>query len=466
MLRDHASLRHAQHASAPEVQRVHGGGNIVGNRSGFGGAVYLTEDATLEIYGGKFCGNISEYRGGAVFSQNSSVLMNGGIISENTANKNGGGINISGNGRLIMNGGRITGNKAAFWSGGVENFGTFEMNGGTINANTASEDGGGIYNGGTLIIQGGTIRENIAKYGAGICNDKNLILHNGQILSNLAQESGGGIYNAHTAEMYGGEIAGNTARTSGGGIENDGSFVMYDGIIGGTDANDANAAYLGGGVCIYSGTFTMHGGRIVKNTGVDGGAVENEASFIMTGGVITQNFASMQGGGISNRGELVLNGNAEITGNGSGTNAEGDHKSGGVYWLVSETSSVSLGGAVKIINNTTNGESANMVIYGNGKVLASELSENACIGFTLLNKNKNESSGTILQYTDVENAENFGFSSDNPFYVIKAKKNEMKLAEKNIDLAIGFFACFGVIALTAVICCFFIVRKKNREIKY
>ena len=121
------------------------GGNIVGNRAGFGGAVYLTEDATLEIYGGKFCGNISEYRGGAVFSQNSSVLMNGGIISENTANKNGGGINISGNGRLIMNGGRITGNKAAFWSGGVENFGTFEMNGGTINANTASEDGGGIY---------------------------------------------------------------------------------------------------------------------------------------------------------------------------------------------------------------------------------------------------------------------------------------------------------------------------------
>ena len=443
------------------------GGNIVGNTAGFGGAVYLTESATIEIYGGKFSGNVSDYRGGAIFSQGCSVLMNDGIVSENRANKNGGGINISGNGKLIMNGGRITGNNAALWSGGVENFGTFEMNGGTISGNVASEDGGGIYNGGTLIMKGGTVRENSAKYGAGICNDKNFILHNGKILANLAQESGGGIYNAYTAEMYGGEIAGNTARTSGGGIENDGSFVMYDGIIGGTEANDANAAYLGGGVCIYSGTFTMHGGRIEKNTGIDGGAVENEAAFVMTGGIITQNFASMQGGGISNRGELILNGNAEITGNGSGTNAESDHKSGGVYWLVSETSSVSLGGSVKILNNITNGEFANMVIYGNGQISVSELSEKACISFTLLDKNKKECMGTILQYADGENIKNSSscFLSDNDFYEIKEKKNGVKLSERNIDLAIGIF--MGVTVITTLVACgFSILRKKNKNMKY
>ena len=101
------------------------GGNIAGNTAGFGGAVYLTENATLEIHGGKFCGNVSDYRGGAIFSQSGFVLMNGGTVSENTANKNGGGINISGNSKLVMNGGYITENKASFWSGGIENFGTF-----------------------------------------------------------------------------------------------------------------------------------------------------------------------------------------------------------------------------------------------------------------------------------------------------------------------------------------------------
>jgi len=443
------------------------GGNIVGNTAGFGGAVYLAEEANLEIYGGKFCGNLSDYRGGAVFSQGGSVLMNDGIISENRANKNGGGVNISGTGTLEMNGGRITGNKAEALGGGVENFGTFVMNGGTIGGNTASKDGGGVYNEGTFTMRGGTVLDNTAKYGAGVCNDKTFIFHDGNILSNLAQESGGGIYNADTVEMRGGKIAGNTAKTSGGGIENDGTFLMYDGIIGGTETNDANAAYLGGGVCVYSGIFTMYGGKIEKNTGIDGGGVENEASFIMAGGVITQNFASMQGGGITNRGKLILKGSASIIGNGSGIH-EGEHKGGGIYWIVDEKNSVSAEGAVTVTNNTTNGENANLVIHGNGRISVSALSDGAYIGFTLLNKNKDETAGAVIQYTDGENIENFRscFSSDDPFYIIKARKNEIRLSEKNIGLAVGLLVALLIVIVTVSAIIIFVFRRKNKEFNY
>ena len=446
------------------VIRIYGG-TIVGNTADFGGAVYLTENANLEIHGGKICGNVSNYRGGAVFAQKGTVLINNGIISENQANKNGGGIDISGDSKLIMNGGRITSNHANEWSGGIENFGTFELYGGTISGNIAAEDGGGVYNGGTLIMRGGTVGENIAKYGAGICNDQLFILYDGNIRDNLAQESGGGIYNAHTTEMYGGNVYGNTARTSGGGIENDGTFNMYDGLIGGTEAAKANAAYLGGGICLYSGTFTMRGGKIIKNTGVDGGGVENEASFIMTGGVITENFASMQGGGISNRGELILKGNAEIVRNGSGTNEPNEHKGGGVYWLASEKSSARLEGAVQITNNTTNGESANFVIYGNGKISISSLSDAACIGLTLLDKDKKDTSGTVLQYAGNENEDiqklSSCFSSDQSFYVIKTRGNEASLTEKNMNLTIGLLLGIFIVLAASFIIGMILVRKNK-----
>ena len=443
------------------------GGNIVGNSAGFGGAVYLSDEAILEISGGKFYGNVSDYRGGAVFSQGGSVRMNGGVISENRANKNGGGINISGNGMFEMNDGRISGNKAAALGGGIENFGTFVMNGGTVSGNMASEDGGGIYNGGAFTMNGGTIRENAAKYGAGICNDKTFVFYNGDILFNLAQESGGGIYNADVTEMHGGKIAGNTARTSGGGIENDGMFWMYDGVIGGTETSDANAAYLGGGVCVYSGTFTMYGGRIETNTGVDGGGVENEASFVMAGGMITQNFASIQGGGITNRGELILKDGASIIGNGSGINA-GEYKGGGIYWLVGEKSSVSVEGSVRVTNNTTNGEPANLVICGDGQISVSALSDEVCIGFTLLNKNNKESAGAVIRYTSGENSKNFNsyFSSDNSFYIMKARNNEIRLSEKNIGLAVGLLIGVGTIIIATSTVAVLISRRKNKKRKH
>ena len=441
------------------------GGNIAGNQADYGGAIYVTNGGQLEISGGNLCGNACDSRGGAVFVQNGTMRMNEGSVSENKAGKNGGGIDISGESIFEMRGGSVTGNRAGAWSGGIENFGTFHLYGGSISGNVAAEDGGGIYNGGSLTMYGGTVSENSATYGGGICNDSKMTVHGGEIRANYAQESGGGIYNADKLVINDGKIAGNTAGTSGGGIENDGACAMYGGSIGGESTNEANMAYLGGGVCIYSGTFTMYGGVIQKNTGVDGGGIENEANLILQGGTVSYNYAAMQGGGITNRGNLVIGDGTKIVTNASGT-GEGEHKSGGVYWIVGESSSVSVSGEITVTGNTTNNEDANLVIYGNGVISAKGLSEQTRIGLTLLGSNKNLTSGTAVQCSDTSEADGdtllSTFYSDHKSYNVKYKGGRLILSEQNAALMIG--ACITVLAVAVItVTAFAFSSKKKRR---
>ncbi len=441
------------------------GGNIVGNQADYGGAVYVTGGGRLEIFGGYFCGNICDSRGGAVFVHSGTMLMNGGSVAENKSVKNGGGIDISGESIFEMRGGSVTGNTAGAWSGGIENFGSFNLYGGIISGNSATEDGGGIYNGGSFTMHGGTVSENSAKYGGGVCNDSKMTVHGGDILANYAQESGGGVYNADKLVINDGKIAGNTAGTSGGGIENDGICTMYGGSIGGEFTDDANMAYLGGGVCVYSGTFTMYGGIIQKNTGVDGGGIENEATLILQGGTVSYNFAAVQGGGITNRGNLRLEDGAKVVSNASGT-GEGEYKGAGIYWIAGESTSVTVSGAVTVTGNTTNGEDANLVICGSGIVSASNLSEQIKIGFTLLGNSKKLASGTVVQFLgedDIDADELLSlFCSDHKNYGLKYKNGRLVLSEQNATLMI--VACIAVLVIIAVtiITIAFSPKKKRR----
>lgn len=442
------------------------GGNIVGNKSEYGGAVYVTGEGHFEMNGGAFRGNLADFRGGAIFVHSGTMLLNEGSVSENKAVKNGGGIDISGESILEMHGGSVVGNTAGAWSGGIENFGMFDMYGGTISGNSASEDAGGVYNGGAFTMHGGVIRENSATYGGGVCNDGKMTIHDGTILANLAQESGGGLYNADRLVINGGKIASNTAVTSGGGIENDGTCIMYGGSIGGSLAEDANMAYLGGGVCVYKGSFTMYGGTIERNTGVDGGGVENEAIFALLGGTVTYNYAAMQGGGMTNRGELILGDGARIVSNASGTN-EGETWSGGIYWIVEENTSVSVSGAVTVTDNTTNGELANFVICGKGSVSFSDFSERSQIGFTLLNGKKNLTSGTVALLAAAEEYEAekllSSFTSDRKNFELQFKNGEIILLEKNFVLMLGVAIVFVSLILVAVLVGVILARKKKRD---
>ena len=439
------------------------GGNIVGNSADYGGAVYLTGEGRFEMHGGHFCGNLANDRGGAIFVQSGELLLDGGSVSENRAMKNGGGIGIGSGGILEMRGGSVAGNTAGAWGGGIENFGMFDMYGGSVSSNTAIGDAGGVYNGGVFTMHGGTVRENAAKYGGGICNDGKMTVHDGGILANLAQESGGGIYNADTLVMNGGKIASNTAVTSGGGIENDGICTMYGGSIGGTLTEDANTAYLGGGVCIYSGSFTMYGGSIEKNTGVDGGGVENEASFTVKGGTISYNYASAQGGGITNRGHLILEDGAEIVSNASGAN-NGEHSGGGIYWITEGNSSVSVSGKVTVTGNITNGDAANLVVCGKGEILVSGVSDGTRIGITLLNANQSLASGAVARFSK-ENGEDILalFFSDLRNFELKIKGETLHFAEKHIGFMIGACVVLAAVLAVAAFSTVFIIRRKRNS---
>uniref|UniRef100_UPI0040278962 hypothetical protein n=1 Tax=Lachnospira sp. TaxID=2049031 RepID=UPI0040278962 len=70
---------------------------------------------------------------------------------------------------------------------------------------------------------------------------------------------------------------------------------MTGGTIGGTDANDANTATNGGGVCVSkNGSFEMSGSSCITNNKADsyGGGVNinyASATFTMKGGSITGN---------------------------------------------------------------------------------------------------------------------------------------------------------------------------------
>jgi hypothetical protein len=132
------------------------------NLTGQGAAVW-TNDARLELRGGKIYDNHAAYAGAVEVGDGSVFVMSGGEISGNKAlgdgsqPGNGGGVYV-GQGRFEMSGGRISGNTAALSGGGVyvddirylDPSGTFGYvpgefvkTGGTIEGNTAGADKGG-----------------------------------------------------------------------------------------------------------------------------------------------------------------------------------------------------------------------------------------------------------------------------------------------------------------------------------
>jgi hypothetical protein len=281
-------------------------GNLFGIENG---VTLILEQITLNGTSNKVSG-IYGY-GSVVFVYGALEMRTGSKITGNTI---GGGVYVGGT--FTMNGGEISGNTAAggrtVYGGGVYVNGTFTMNGGEISGNRASgfydytDDayayGGGVYvAGGTFTMNGGEISGNTASatntrsgyssraFGGGVhvATGGTFTMSNGKISGNTTTTSsygsaypwGGGVSVAGTGTftLDGGEISGNTTavtqsgnstpRSYGGGVykEGTGTFTMNGGIISGNTASaDSNAeSYaLGGGVYVYSGTFTKSGGTI------------------------------------------------------------------------------------------------------------------------------------------------------------------------------------------------------------
>jgi uncharacterized repeat protein (TIGR02543 family) len=221
---------------------------------------------------------------------------------------------------FTMSGGSIENNQAlarvnAGVGGGVAiDFGTFNMTGGVIRNNVAEGErgiGGGLATGvGPVNISGGSIVDNKASAGGGVFVSTVYspiypwdpdysgvtVFHmsGGEISSNEAITNGGGVYSSWTMKMTGGTIADNHAVTGvGGGIFNImGDLTMTNGTI-----SHNKSAAEGGGVWAY-GSFAMSGGCISENeSATDGGGVWSGTPLNISGSAISNNKAE-NGGGI------------------------------------------------------------------------------------------------------------------------------------------------------------------------
>ena len=154
------------------------GGSTVGDNF-YGGGIYLTDYATLNMYGGNIVNNTAEDHGGNMFVSGMSTFnLYGGLISGGTAlggtnesgatfTGNGGNIYITGRSLMNMYGGLITDGKNMKGAGGnifVNSGAAFRMYDGTVEngaaARTAANlyvnsSSGGVYS--SIEIYGGTV---------------------------------------------------------------------------------------------------------------------------------------------------------------------------------------------------------------------------------------------------------------------------------------------------------------------
>ena len=161
-----------------------------------------------------------------------------------------------------------------------------------------------------------------------------------------------------------------------------GKFILYGGRIVDNHVEEMSNDG-GGGVCAHtSGSFTMYGGEISRNTSAgDGGGVSVvAASFTMKGGSITNNTASAGDGG----GAALYNGTFELSG-GTITGNRATKNGGGVYMNKYSDNRLTVSGDVTITGNR-NASGADNNVYllsGNSFVIGEGgLNANAKIGVT------------------------------------------------------------------------------------
>ena len=267
-----------------------------------------------------------------VVKAEATLTIDKGITLKGLGIKSGkydGGIVVANQGKLIMNdGAKLTnfGSTSETCSPvAILQAGTFEMNGGTICDNIYT----GVvisYVNGTFIMNGGTISGNgMEDYGYGGVSVEcgTFIMNDGTITENKG--SGVVVMEGGKFTMKKGRIINNLINyygSSGGGVCVlwNSTFIMDGGEISG------NFATIGGGVDVV-GTFTMNGGTIAKNGAEERGGgvfVYHEGIFSMKGGTIAGNSAGdLGGGGVSlyTKAIFTKTGNSIIYGSDGGVNA-------------------------------------------------------------------------------------------------------------------------------------------------
>ncbi len=380
--------------------KAEGGGFYINGRNS---TVNLTNGSSID---GNIAGqeeNGPNYGGGIyVYSKNVNINVTNSSVSSNKANGSGGGIYVD-----PMNG---TGARVIFKDS-------------KLNKNLSVGDsvghageGGGLYikAGGLYVFDNSEVSENFAQRNGGaflLCNDDiTLVLQNGTQVTNNScgtQDSASFDYSGLGGGMY----------ASGDGLK----IKMNDATIQGNVANktkdaqgnDNHTSGMGGGIYAESGVSITSNGR---------------------NGVITQNTAEGNGGGLWFSEEMTLEG-IECTNNKSAGVGGGIYCDNSTYYTfvlndyVNITQNYSADGAT-LDNLYMKGEQD--VCGGTG---ANALSEQSKIGVTVDNysggTSKRRITGNQATLTNIGDNYNICFSSDNSNYYVLRDGNYLYLADKN-----------------------------------
>ncbi|MBR5965719.1 MAG: leucine-rich repeat protein [Treponema sp.] len=224
------------------------------------------------------------------------VIKNGSANGSEDQNSRGGGINAKTGSNLTLDGGAIIENNyASQRGGGVACAGTLAIKNCKIRNNEAGYYGGGLF------CEAASGSDSIA---AKIGNSSALIEKNKVTDSSESWIGfGGGVYvgNKTTLEMTAGTIEGNSAVHGGGGIRISGTDAKFN--MGGSAKICGNTADQQGGGVDSDHIFNMTGGEISQNTSPMGGAVASTGeSFSISGSAkipygVTKNGATETGFG-------------------------------------------------------------------------------------------------------------------------------------------------------------------------
>ena len=339
------------------------GNSTTGNA---GGGIY-TNASTVSITGGSVSNNTSKNQGGGIYqNKNGTFTMTGTTVNDNTTtNSTGGGIHTVAK-TVTITGGSISNNKSSQDGGGLYSNAqtSLTIRGTSISGNTSSsKSGGGVWYDGAddgkresmkLTIQGCSIDRNSANYGGGVYTQVKTVT----IEDYSYTDTEGNLVTAHAS------ISNNTAKNNGGGLyhsrEIDGARLEITNAA--IDGNRITASgKLGGGVYTNVRTLTITGGSISNNTATNNGggvwydssanSAENRALMTLTlsGCAIDGNYSDNNGGGIYTQVKSVtLRSNGDTQGSLSGNQAA---KNGGGLYQDRNIEGSSLSITDTVINN-------------------------------------------------------------------------------------------------------------------
>ena len=288
--------------------------SVIGNSSNSGCcgiSMTVTSGQQIEVKDTEIRENETKWGSAAGYFSGKTLLTKVEVIGNKAPGGNGGGLSLSGSSETTLTDCLIQKNEA-YRGGGLAISNRVQLVRTRITENIAEAFGGGICamaSGIEILGDDSTIEKNTAKDGGGIgtiWGGEALTLEQLELIDNKATSTGGGIRAGKVTLRNGVKILNNTSSGSGGGIWGN-SVDMYDGLISGNHAGSDGGGIVCGG---YSADWYIRGGVIENNTAAgNGGGIcrsgsgwyysqGNRSDGYITGGVIRNNTAGNCGGGV------------------------------------------------------------------------------------------------------------------------------------------------------------------------